>query len=66
MAEVKEMMLHNPNELDRHRLEQVRGFLNYVAQACPGLTPYLNGFHLTIDGWRENRDDGGWRVRNVR
>ena len=25
--------------------------------------PYLNGLHLTIDGWREGRDQEGWRIK---
>jgi hypothetical protein len=26
------------------------------------MTPFLEGFHLTIDGWRDNRDKYGWRL----
>jgi hypothetical protein len=26
------------------------------------LTPFLKGSHQTIDGWRENRDEYGWRM----
>ena len=55
-------MIHtDPNRLDRQRLEQVRGFLQYVTQTYSGMTPYIIGFHLTIDGWRENRTKDGWR-----
>jgi len=25
------------------------------------MIPYLKGLHLTIDSWRSNRDDDGWR-----
>ena len=63
-AQVEEAiaMIHSdPNGLDRKRLEQVRGFLQYVTQTYSGMTPYIIiGFHLTIDGWRENRTKDGW------
>ena len=26
------------------------------------MIPYLNGLHLTIDSWRPNRDDQGWKI----
>ena len=29
------------------------------------MNPFLIGFHLTIDGWREDRDDEGWRKRST-
>ena len=48
--------------LNRKRLEQVRGFLVYVSRAYTSLKPYLKGIHLTIDGWRPDREDG-WRDR---
>jgi hypothetical protein len=39
-------------------------FFNYVCQAYPPLTPFLKGFHLTIAGLREDRDEYGWRMCN--
>ena len=30
------------------------------------LTPYLKGLYLTIDGWRPDRDDDGWKVATSR
>mmetsp|Transcript_17572 Transcript_17572/g.49639 ORF Transcript_17572/g.49639 Transcript_17572/m.49639 type:complete len:1287 (+) Transcript_17572:10428-14288(+) len=48
--------------MNRKHLEQVRGFLNYICQTYCPMTPYLIGFHLTIDGWRTGRDDDGWRI----
>jgi hypothetical protein len=42
-------------------LESCRGFLVYVSRAFSSLKPYLKGLHLTIDGWRPDRDDQGWR-----
>ena len=50
--------------LDRNLLERARGFLVYVARAYTPLWPYLKGLHLTIDGWRPDRQDG-WRSSSL-
>jgi hypothetical protein len=47
--------------MDRKTLERHRGFLLYVTRTFPATVPYLKGFHLTIDGWRKNRDSEGWK-----
>jgi hypothetical protein len=49
-------------DLDRTSLESMRGFLNHLARTFPVITPYLKGFHLTLDGWRENRSDDMWKL----
>ena len=46
---------------NRKRLQQIRGFLNYVAATYPILSSYLMGLHLTIDGWRKMRYQDGWK-----
>jgi hypothetical protein len=61
LAEVKEMLAKDATKLSRKRLEQIRGFLLYVTRTYTGLAPYMIGFHLTIDGWRRNRNEDGWR-----
>jgi hypothetical protein len=48
--------------LNHNELERSRGFLNYVCQTYPPMTPFLKGFHLTIDGWRDGRGEYGWRM----
>jgi hypothetical protein len=45
-------------------LESSRGFLVHLQQVYPALTPYLKGLYLTIDSWRGNRDEDGWRVQS--
>lgn len=50
----------------RKVLESVRGSLVYLQRTYPAITPYVKGYHLTIDGWRDNRDREGWRLPNVR
>jgi hypothetical protein len=63
IEEVIAMVENDSNHLDHKRLEQVRGFLQYVTQTYSGMTPYIIGFHLTIDGWRDNRLASGWRMK---
>jgi hypothetical protein len=62
VQEVKEMLEKEPNRLNRKRLEQIRGFLQYVAQTYTSMASYLIGFHMTIDSWRKGRDAEGWRL----
>ena len=50
--------------LDRERLEQIRGFLVYLPRTYKWMTPYLKYLHLTLDDWRPNRDTKtGWRLQ---
>ena len=46
-------------------LERIRGFLVYTTRTYPAMVPYLKGIHLTLDGWREGRDDEGWKLIGV-
>ncbi|KAL7565118.1 hypothetical protein ACA910_005125 [Epithemia clementina (nom. ined.)] len=43
-------------------LEQVAGYLNHVARAFPTIRLYLNGVYATLNAWRPDRDEDGWRV----
>jgi len=65
VEELHEMISTHPDALDRERLEQIRGFLNYAARTYRWLNTYLKGLHLTIDGWRPDRDPEGYRIRAV-
>ena len=49
-------------DLDRKTLESVCGSLVYLQRTYPAITPYVKGFHLSIDAWRPDRDTDGWRV----
>lgn len=60
--ELQTMVQGDATRLARKRLEQIRGFLGYVSQTYPIMATYLKGLHLTIDGWREGRDEEGWRL----
>jgi hypothetical protein len=43
-------------------LESVRGSLVYLQRTYPAITPYVKGFHLTIDAWRPGRHNEGWHT----
>jgi hypothetical protein len=45
--------------------ESYRGFLVYVSRTYRVMVPYLKRIHLSLDRWRENRDEDGWRIANV-
>jgi hypothetical protein len=61
VAKTVDEVERNEGWLDRKDLERRRGFLLYVTRTFPATVPYLKGFHLTIDGWRKNRNEDGWR-----
>lgn len=49
-----------------HKLaEKYRGFLVYVSRTYQSMVPFLKGLHLTIDAWRGDRDEDGWRITNT-
>ena len=48
-------------ELDTQSLLSDRVFLIYITRTYDVLTPYLKGIHLTLDGWRPDRDVDGWK-----
>ena len=62
LAEVRLLLENDPSSLPCKRLEQVRGYLVHVAQTYPMFSSYLIGLHMTIDFWRPNRDQEGWRL----
>ena len=49
--------------LYRQQLQEIRGVLNHIVRTYPWMNPYLKGLHLTIDGWGEGRNSGGWKVK---
>jgi hypothetical protein len=61
IAELIALVDKAPEALPRKRLEQIRGYLVHLAQTYPIFSSYLIGLHMTIDFWRPNRDQDGWR-----
>ena len=48
--------------LPHKQSERIRGFLIYVSRTYRAMVPYLKGLHLTLDFWRPDRDEEGWRA----
>ena len=63
VQEMAQMLEEDSGALPRKALEQARGFLIYVGRTYRWLNPYLKGLHLTIDGWRPNRDSDGYKKK---
>ena len=67
----KELLQHTQSlldlgdHIDRKLLESYRGSLVYLQRTYPAITPYVKGFHLTIDGWRPDRDSFGWKIKDA-
>jgi hypothetical protein len=57
-----EIINQGVNELDYKHLLSDWGFMVYVAQAYPGMKPYLKGFHLSLETWQEGCDEEGWKL----
>ncbi len=42
-------------------LRQKRGFFIRLMRTYPCITPFLKGFHLTLDGWPLGLCEDGWK-----
>ncbi|KAL7530331.1 hypothetical protein ACHAXR_005038 [Thalassiosira sp. AJA248-18] len=58
LKEISDMLLDDM--IHHKRLEQIRGFLIYVARTYKWVNPYLKGIHQTLDSWRPGRKKDGW------
>lgn len=56
--------LESSSLLNHKELERCRGFLIYVSRTYKSMRPYLRGIHMTIENWRPNRDEEGWKLIN--
>jgi hypothetical protein len=54
--------LKSPLGLERKQFRSGKGFLVHIAQTYDFVQPYLKGFHLSEDAWREGRDSDGWKL----
>ena len=61
VAELEAMLLE-PENMPLKQLMVIRGYLNYVVRTYSWLSPYYKGLHLTIDGWRPDRDNQGYKL----
>ena len=64
----KTMLIRIENEwseygdLEFKQLESKRGFLIHLAMTYRCINPFLKGFHLTLDSWRPNQKENGWKM----
>jgi len=49
-------------ELSLKEQEQKVGFLVHLAMAYPLMFPFLRGFYVAMNSWREGRDKDGWKL----
>ena len=47
---------------DRTRFRSDKGFLLHLAGTYDFMFPFLRGFHLSEETWREDRDAEGWKM----
>ena len=45
-------------------LEKGRGFLVHLSGTYPSIKPRLKGLHQTLETWRNNRDEDGWKIES--
>lgn len=51
------------SSLEHKPLEEKRGFFMHLQRVYPTIAPFLKGFHLTLDGWCNDRDPELWKIR---
>ena len=51
----------NPELVNHKWLLRVRGCFSHFDTTHDGMLPFCNGFHNTIDSWRDGRDREGWK-----
>ena len=50
-------------KLEFKQLERDRGFLVHIVMTYRTVNPYLKGLHHSIDSWRPNRQEDGWKMK---
>ena len=51
------------SKVDFKEMEKRRGFLVHLMMTFKFITPFLKGWHLTLDSWRPCRDKDGYKIR---
>jgi hypothetical protein len=54
VEEMAGYIVNDSAHMPRKRMEEIRGFLNYVFQTYTTMLPHLIGFHMTIGSWRRH------------
>ena len=56
------VILLNKRTLNYKELESDLGFLVHFSMTYSNLNPFLKGFYSTLNGWRPDRDEKGWKL----
>jgi hypothetical protein len=59
---VGELRQSRDDTLEFKPLERKRVFFIYVTRTFPSMVPYLKGIHQTLDTWRPNQRESGWKL----
>ena len=62
VAELVVMEREGRYGMSRSRMESIRGFMIYVSSRYREMTPYLKGYHLTMDRCRPCMGEEVWRL----
>jgi len=66
ISQVKlELSKSSDDGVDYKFLERVRGFLCHLAMTFDVIFPYLKGFHLTLCSYLPNRNEDGWKIKDL-
>ena len=55
--------IQEESPMDRSKFRSKTGFLNHVVETYDIAAPYMQGFYLSENSWRDNRDPQGYRIR---
>jgi hypothetical protein len=61
-ATVEQVVVEKRAELSFKEMEKDVFFLIHLSRAYPSLFLYLRGFYNTMNGWRNRRDNDGWKL----
>ena len=51
-------------ELNHKELEKDVGFMCHLSMTFDNFRPFLKGWYLTLNSWRPNRDERGWKLKD--
>ena len=51
-------------DINLKELESKVGFLVHLSMSYPLMKPFLRGIYLTLNAWRPQRDEHGWKMSN--
>ena len=61
----QELETSTDGKLDFKEMEKRRGFLVHLMMTFKFITPFLKGWHLTLDSWRPCRDREGYKMNYI-